>query len=614
MFRGGAKSTLAEGAAIWATGYGHCKFVLPIGATDEASQQALDSIQMELETNDLLLEIFPALCHAARALEGVPQRAKKQTINGARTHIEWTTKRCVFPTVQGFEGSGAILWPRSITARGLRGTRFKRPDGTYQRPDLIILDDLQTDESAASKAQSDKIIKKIRRTVLRLGGHKDDIACVCNATPIEPDDAIDQLSKDRTWRTLRAPMLKSHSKAKESHWLGPYADLRTNYADGDVGGKAKAHAAATAFYKKHRKEMDAGAVATWESCFVPGVEISAIQHAYNILLEIGEDAFEAECQMTPPVEQTGLQRLTVDEICAKQSRFARGVVPPDCTEVVTFTDLHPSIFYWHTWGYAPGMTGYLVDHGTFPDQRRKYFSHANHPVRLHRYFPKRDDDARMTAALGMHLHGGELTPGMMHPGLLTREWIREDKLSMRPRENGLDANGQANDATMKFIPSSPYSAVLYPSFGTGVTHTKAPMRTWPQARKNPQAGPGWIPTRGGPGQPRGCMHDTNYWGTRFHRALALPEGSQGALYLFKTEDPRDHKMLAEHFLAQPVKEFIVKGEPFYEFGEPEGDNHHYDCAIGCMVGASRAGISNIKAATPAASSGGKKKAKHSHGW
>ena len=590
MFRGGAKSSITEGAAIWSAGYGHRAFFVPIGATDEAAQQSIDSIQMEFETNDLLMALFPAVCHAARALEGVAQRAGKQTIDGVLTNIEWTTARCVLPTYKGFEGSGAIIWPRSITAKGIRGMRFKRPDGVYQRPDFVMLDDFQTDESAQSPAQNRKLLKTIRRTILRLGGHDKPLACVCNATPIEPDDAVEQLVADRAWRSVKVPILKGYSKAHDTLWLEDYYNLRTNFREGDKGAMKNAHAEATAFYDAHRNEMDAGAEATWPTLYNEH-EISAIQHAYNILIEIGPEAFEAECMLRPVREKTGLQRLTVDQICAKQSQYARGIVPPQCTLLTMFTDVHPSILYWMVWAWEPNRTGYLIDYGTFPDQKRRYFAHLNHPVRLQKIFPRCDDPSRVYQGLRAHLDGHD---GLQHRGIMTREWMRTDGVPMGIGQSPVDANGREEDAIMRALVASPHKATLYPSFGKGVTCKQAPMHGWPQARKHPKDGPEWFTTKAAAGKPRGVMHDTNYWGAEFHRALALPDGSRGALYLYKAP-AGDHRMVAEHWLSQPVREVTVESRTVYEFGEPNGDNHFYDTAVGCLVAASRGGATTMEA-------------------
>ncbi len=585
VFRGGAKSSITEGSAIWAGGYGHRDFFVPIGATDEAAQQSLDSIQREFLTNEHLMEVFPAACHAARALEGVAQRAKKQTMGGAPTMIEWTTARCVLPTYEGFEGSGAIIWPRSITAKGLRGMRFKRPDGTLARPDFVMLDDSQTDETAASRRQTDKLEKTIRKTVLRLAGHNKQLACVANLTPIEPGDLVDRFKKDRLWRTNHIPILKSFSKAHETHWLGPYADLMMSASDDDKESRRKAFAKATEYYKANQRVMDAGAVPSWPHCFAEH-EISAIQHAYNLLLELGEGAFMSECMLKPPREQTGLKKLTFEEFCAKQSEYGRGIVPPDATVLTCKVDVHPELLYWELWAFAPKFTGYCVDYGCFPEQPRRHFAHANPPRPLSSVFKGCDDDSRITQGLRALLHGGEDRVGLMHMA-----WTPKGAKPLKIVKCPVDANGQANEAVTSFINASPFRGVLYPEFGKGVLCRQAPMDQWPKARAQPHSGPGWFYTDT---NPIGVMYDANAWKTRFHRGFSLPTGSQGALYLYKAK-PTEHRMFVEHCLAEPSREVTRDKRIVHEFDEPKSgdDNHMFDVGVGCMVAASTAGITNL---------------------
>src|SRR5690606_27479233 len=95
--------------------------------------------------------------------------------------------------------------------------------------------------------------------------------------------------------------------------------------------KAKAIHRATQLYRERREEADAGAVASWEHCFDEVTEISAVQHAYNILIDTTEDAFMAECQNTPIRDTGGLEMLTPESICRKQSPYEREIVPPECT-------------------------------------------------------------------------------------------------------------------------------------------------------------------------------------------------------------------------------------------------------------------------------------------
>jgi len=594
VFRGWAKSTICENAATWAAGYGHRQFFVVLGADKDAAQASVDSIQSEFETNDLLMEIFPEACHAARALEGVPQRAGKQTIDGELTRIDWPKDHCVLPTVPGFSGSGAIIVCKGITAN-IRGLRFKRPDGKQVRPDFILCDDLQTDDSAASPSQVHKRLSKLNKTVLRLGGHDKKIACVVLGTIIEPDDMMDQLSNHKlypAWSVEKVPMLKSFSKVHESHWLETYAELRTTHNSDDDDDKKRASRDATAFLEANWDVMHEGAEATWESCFIDGEELSAVQHAYNILIDTTEDAFMAECQNAPVRDTGGLVVLTAEQICLKQSNYVRDQFPAECTLLDAFVDVHPSILYWHVWAWEPRFAGYCINYGTFPDQRRKYFSHNQLSRRLQQFFPNHDDDATVTAAMDALLNGYE-PEGW--GGLLNREWLRGDGVPMRIKRCGIDANGEPADAVKKFIRQSSFASTLHPSYGRGVSAKQMPISQWKQSRGQ-NTGPEWVLTQGKPGDPQGVMHDTNYWLTRFHRGLSLPAGSQGSLYLFKAK-PNDHRMVADSWASGKVHEVTVGSRTVYEWTEKPGtDNHNRDVAVGCMVGASREGISSVKVA------------------
>jgi hypothetical protein len=593
MPRGFAKSTIVESTAIWAGGYGHRSFFVPLAATDEMAKAALDSLQYEFETNEALMLIFPEACHAARALEGVPQRAGKQTIDGRLTRIEWSCQRCVLPTVNGFPGSGAIIWPRSIVAKGLRGTRFKRPDGKQARPDFIMADDLQTDESAESAAQTRKRFNILNRTVLRMGGHTSRLAIALVGTIIEPDDLVDQLSdhdKHPAWRSIKVPMLKALPAALDE-WLGPYAETRMGYNPDDDQDKSRAEREANDYYVAHRARLDAGAVATWESCYDTEHELSAIQHAMNIWIDSGEDAFMAECQNTPIREATSLELLSAEQICRKQSAFPRGCFPAECTTLTAFVDVHPSIYYCEIWAWEPNFTGYMIDSFTLPDQKRKYFSHRKHPRRLKQLYARMDSEATATAALNALLHGDE-DKGIS--GLMQREWTRHDGVLLRIRCCLVDANGELRDVVVRVLSRSPFAASLHPSFGKGIGAKDKPMSSWPNTKKQRNVGPEWLVTKGRPGEVPGIQFDTNYWKMRFHRAMALPDGSQGALYLHKTP-PNDHRLAADHYLSENPTEVTVGSRTVHEFKiKPNADNHRLDCAVGNMVAASRCGITNVK--------------------
>src|SRR5690606_27145648 len=140
----------------------------------------------------------------------------------------------------------------------------------------------------------------------------------------------------------------------------------------DDDAKERAHAEANEYYIAHREEMDEGAEATWEHCYAED-EISAIQHAYNILIDTTYDAFMAECQNDPVRNTGGLNMLTPRQIMEKQSGYARHQMPAECTVLTALVDVHPSVLYNNVWAWEPNFTGYCIYYRIFTEQSRTYF-------------------------------------------------------------------------------------------------------------------------------------------------------------------------------------------------------------------------------------------------
>jgi len=152
MPRGSGKTTICECACIWAVLNGHRDFVCLVGSDEGHAMTMLESIKMELDGNELLGEDYPEVCHPIAALDGIANRANGQLYKGNRTHIGWTAKDIVLPTIPESPAAGAIIKVAGITGR-VRGMKYKRPDGRSVRPSLVVIDDPQTDESARSISQ-----------------------------------------------------------------------------------------------------------------------------------------------------------------------------------------------------------------------------------------------------------------------------------------------------------------------------------------------------------------------------------------------------------------------------------------------------------------------------
>ena len=578
MPRGSGKTSLCETACLWAMLFGHRGFVALIGSDEEHAADMLDSIKAELENSELLAADFPEVCHPIRCLEGITQRAAGQLYRGKQTHIGWTAKEIVLPTIapEGVPSaaSGAIIRVAGITGR-IRGMKFKRADGQSVRPSLVLIDDPQTDESARSPSQCANRERVLAGAVLGLAGPGEKIAGLMTLTVVRPDDLADRLldrDKHPQWQGERTKMVYAFP-SDEALWA-KYAEVRADGLRSDRGLKA-----ATAFYKRHRKAMDAGAQIAWPERHNHD-EASAIQHAMNLRLQ-DEAAFFAEYQNEPlPEIDADDDLLTVDQIASKLSGHKRGEVPIGCSHLTMFVDVQGKALFWLVTAWEDDFTGYVIDYGTEPDQQAAYFTLR---------------DVRRTLGAAAPRAGVE---GAIYAGLerlfdrtLNREWKRDDGAAVRIDRCLIDANwGTSTDVVYQFCRQSPFASVLLPSHGRYVGASSIPFSDYKRKRGD-RVGLNWrVPVVTGKRAVRHVVFDTNFWKSFVHARLAVPMGDPGSLALFGHK-PEMHRLFAEHLTAEYRVKTEGRGRTVDEWKlRVDGlDNHWLDCLVGSAVAASMQG-------------------------
>jgi len=607
VYRGWAKSTILENSFIWASVYGHRRFVPLFSANRELAATSLNSIKLELAENDLLFEDFPEVCHPIRSLEGNSQRCKSQRHDGELTYIEWKEKVIVLPTIYVSEdwaseqklpgepkliqspASGTIVTTCSLMSA--RGLRYKRPDGTQQRPDFVGIDDPQTDEQAVSPNQVGKRLGIIKKVVLKLGGHRRRIACIMAATVIEKDDVVDQLcdhKRNPAWQSERIKMVEKWADAHETLWL-QYRDIRTNYNPAIVGDQERAHIEATAFYRTNQSAMDAGCIVAWEHCFEDETEVSAVQHAYNMLFDDGPEVFASECQNEPIDRHKSEQgELTSDLLGKKLNNISRGTVPISASHLVAHVDVQGKALYWSVCAFGNGFDGALVDYGIWPEQPRRYITL--------REIKKTYELVATQAAK----ESGQSSPGaegalyfaleQLTNELNSREWKRDDGVTMRLNSSLIDANwGEFTDTVYLFCRQSIYAAVLMPSHGRYISPTATPMSEY-KKRPGERLGLNWrVPLTQGKRSVRHVVFDTNWWKTFAAKRLATPMGARGCFSLYGKE-PEEHRLLIDQYRSEYSIRHDARGRTTIDWTlKPNQDNHFWDNLIGCFVGASMLG-------------------------
>jgi len=575
MPRGSGKTSLCEVACLWALVYGHREFVALIGADEEHAANMLDSIKVELESNDLLLADFPEVCFPIQALEGIHQRAGGQLFQGAQTHIGWTAREIVLPTIPGSPASGAIMRVAGITGR-IRGMKHKRVDGSSIRPALVLIDDPQTDESARSPSQCAARERILAGAILGLAGPGRKIAGLMTLTVVRPDDLADRLldrEKHPQWQGERTKMIYAWP-TNEALWAR-YAQLWREGMAADRGITE-----ATEFYRKNQAAMDAGADVAWPQRFHPD-ELSAIQHAMNLKLDRGEAAFWAEYQNEPlPEDKADADLLTAEQIAGKTNGMKAGEIPLAATHVTMFIDVQAKALFWLVAAWESDFTGYVIDYGTEPDQKTAYFMLR---------------DVRRTLATAAPRAGME---GAIYAGLerlteatLGREWRRDDGAMVRIDRCLIDANwGQSSDVVYQFSRQSKYASVVMPSHGRYVGASSIPFSDY-RKKRGDRVGLNWrIPAITGRRTVRHVVFDTNYWKSFIHTRLAVPMGDPGCLSLFGRSAEK-HRLLSEHLTSEYRVKTEGRGRTVDEWKlRVDGlDNHWLDCLVGAAVAASMQG-------------------------
>lgn len=570
--RGYCKSSISEGACIWAAVYGHRQYILFFGANDESAQSGIESIQTELNSNELLKADFPEVCLPIEKIEGKSARCNSQTHGGKRTHIEWTSDKIVLATIEASQASGVVIQALGLLSAS-RGKRHMRPDGKRVRPDFAVIDDPQTDQSALSPPETKKRLRIIRKSILRLGGHGRQISIVMNATKIANDDLVDQLSdrqQNPGWKVIRAETVVTMPDALETHWLGKYADLLKDFDDEDVDSQERALRNATAYYEANRDEMDHGHKLTWYDVPLEPGEISALQHALNIFIIEGEDVFDAECQNNPSrTDVAGYLQLNAT-VKDRKSGLSRDR-SPELTQVSVFgIDVHDEILYWSRACALQDFSGSVVSYGTFPEQPTAYFSHRKIKRKLIDLYPDGTVDQAIERGL---------------VDLLKKLGGYPDGLSCGLIDTGYKPEPVANAIIRAAV------ANVYGSRGIGIGPAEKPMPEYDVSpKRSRKSGPD-------PGKPRWYFprelrrrvhFDTNYW-KDFAAARLTQEKGAGIWTLYGNERV-DHSLYADHLCAEQPVAMSAKGRTVNVWKVvSHRDNHFFDTFVLLMVAASIAG-------------------------
>ena len=573
--RGDGKTQRALAGVLWAVLSGHRRYVVPVGPTGLHAKKLVQDIAQELADNDELAKDWPEICLSYREVYGKANKAAYlrvrvadkdgQELGTYDPRIVASTNKLVLPTVPGacLDGpqiGGSVIEGAGITG-AVRGLRHTTANGETLRPDFALLDDLQTRKSAMSTSQTARIMEILRGDINRLAGPDRELAAICCCTVIRRGDAADQLLDNKLnpqWRGVRKKMVYRWPDAAKL-W-DEYAKLRkTGLLDGD-GGKS-----ANDYYAAHREEMDKGAEVGWQQRYRRDVgEVSAIQCAYNILIDDGEEAFAAECQNEPIEHARVVVEITPAIVKSRLNGLLAGQVPERQHVLTAFCDINRYALSWVVGAWSPDMTGNVVAYGLWPQDGT--------PVYDEKKPNGQTEEQAVFAALttlGQHL----TQPGLFRKGTEPR------KLDALAADCGAGWKGVFEKAVFPFVRGSRLPVVLVPSRGWAAKFFKA--------AKAIRTGDGWMVRDWGEGKGNVLVHISDHHRLAVHQSLVMPTGSPGGITLYG-DKPTAHNIFAEQVCGERLAEH-VKGDiaDHYLWARtPNTRNDFLDALVGSRVLAS----------------------------
>jgi len=567
--RGDGKSIITRLVSLWALFYGWLKFIVLIGANSDFARGHLRDLKSQMENNQLLRDDFPEVCDPIAALEGAPQRGGTQIAEGARTRLYWGQHEIHLPIVPGSTAAGGIIMALGIEApiRGL--VRSGR------RPDLVICDDIETKASANSDADTTRLRDVLDNDILGLAGPDKQIAAVYLCTILKESCISDVLTNPQespAWHGIRQRFL-IEKPADEATWQ-EYIELRqADQLAGDPTAR-RAHK----FYWQNRRRMNLGAKINnpyrYDHTKLPDgsrIELSALQHAYNLIADRGWENFAAEYQNDPKsdpnIEATD---ITIKSICAKLNHLDRGAVPIWSERITAGLDIGGRQIHWVVIAWRNPMLGAIIDYGIEP-----VYSPAGKVT-------AEENLNETRAAILAALAGFNEWADQGWPRIDTGEIINLD-LAL------IDAGWQP-DPVYKFCQAHPK---YRPSKGLGTGSLTARYR--PAGKKTGPAYSGrhWHAVRRSPRDPYLYHLDSDFWKNTVHGGLILPANTPGSLVLFGSE-ALTHRPFALQITAETWTREFTPGRGWRErFAVHSRHNHWLDATAAGVAAADMLGIQPI---------------------
>jgi len=568
--RGGGKTVLCLVACLWALINGYRKYAVYVGDTATMGKGLQRDTISLIRSSPKLIEDYPELIVFVKATDN----RKKLRCEGRPIFftLENSDGQTVFPDFLEHPSCQAIINSTGMTGAGGRGNRFVNLHGQTVRPDLLLLDDCQNDESARSTEQTLHREEKIDNSFLGMGGGTTRIAAIMPIT-VQTNDCLASRYLDRNrhgdWHAMRYEAVPKMPKRMDL-WDKFGELLRTGDTpeDGIV--------AARAFFAQSIDEMLDGAEVSWHRN--PPGDIHPLEK-YMRYYYLKPDFFTCEIQQQGR-RKAQTERLTRELLQTRVNSLPHQVIPDNTAHLVSFVDTHLELLYWMVCAVSRDLTTAIVDYGTWPEQNTRLFTLRGATQTISRRYEGLPEDEAIIAA---HLE--------LDGVLCNQHWRRESGHPIEMGRIGKDV-GYKLDPVEKAIRLSAQKHIIRPSLGRTYRagQPRAHQSKILTKGVDDHTGPDWISRWQKDTNLMRTIFDHNRWKSTAALGLCTTPGARGSITMFG-DDCRPHQLLIDHLLAEQRSPDRAHGEEIDIWKNPPShpDNHWWDCLVGCLVAASQLG-------------------------
>lgn len=581
--RGYGKTSRSTNEGLLGVLQGFVPYLVLVASNTEKAEEIISSIMTELFTNEVLFQLYPKTLACFRKTEKEPRKSLSQTYGGNPTYLYYNNGFIVFPYIEGEASSGAII---DIRARkNVRGIYHTIEAGEFagkrQRPTHAILDDIQTDEEAENPKTASKIVRLVKRSIMMAGGHDSGISIMMNATPIAPGDVTHHFLFNEPWQHVIYKMLESRSD-NEDMWFGPYQELLQDFDKEIPGSKIEAAKKALQFYIDNREAMDAGIVVSWEWCYKWNekiqTEISAGQHAYNIMILDGMDVFESECQcnVSHANIDDSVTFCSAEQIATQQNNRLRYLVQVRDKHIVSHIDVNKEFLTYTTVSCPDTIQPSVIDYGTWPQ------------------YPTLPEKTKVTFSLLDYYKRKTSQKDLLHEDaiyLAVKDLILRLAEVKYPREDGVEFKNSVIMVDCRYQQDQVFRAIrdcnlgfVYPMQGITFKAKDIPI----EKKSYTEGSTKFKKCVLSPVENRSLQRltvDINWFKTQAHIMWSREVGTVGSASIFKEESFYQHKKYGEQFTSEaPVIDIDPRsGYEVVLWQKIRDDNEMLDNFIGCMA-------------------------------